>query len=254
MMTDISLTGLAGERLPVEGSVIDALGAGMRGKLVLPQSAEYESARQIHNMIHDRRPGLIARVAGVADVIRVVQFAREYGLLTSIKGGGHGVAGFASNDGGLMIDLSAMQAVHVDPQRRIARAQGGATWGTFFHETQAFGLATTGGVNRPTGIAGLTLGGGHGFLMRSCGLSVDNLLSVDVVTADGQLLTASAQENPELFWGMRGAGHNFGVATSFEYRLHPVGPEVLAGVVAWPREQAGEALAFYSDYATNAAR
>ena len=134
MMTDITLTGLTGERLRVEGSVIDALGAGMRGKLVLPQSAEYESARQIHNMIHDRRPGLIARVAGVADVTRVVQFAREYGLLTSIKGGGHGVAGFATNDGGLMIDLSAMQAIHVDPRRRIARAQGGATWGTFFHE------------------------------------------------------------------------------------------------------------------------
>src|SRR6266540_4944554 len=192
----------------------------------------------------DRRPAMIGRCAGAADVIASVKFARDNHVLLSVRGGGHGVPGFAICDGGLMIDLSRMKSIRVDPAQRTARAEGGVTWGDFDQETQAFGLATTGGVARPTGIAGLTLGGGHGFLMRKHGLACDNLLSADVVTADGLLLRASATENAELFWGLRGGGGNFGVVTSFDYRLHPLGT-MLAGMVIYP---IGNAKAFLRRY------
>jgi FAD/FMN-containing dehydrogenase len=199
----------------------------------------------------DKRPALIARCAGVANVVAAVHFARTNNLLVSVRGGGHNITGNAVCDGGLMLDLSRMKGVRVDPIKRTARAEAGLTWGEYNRETQAFGLASTGGVVSTTGIAGLTLGGGLGWLMGKHGLSCDNLLSVDMVTADGQFLTASPSEHPDLFWGLRGGGGNFGVVTSFEYRVHPVGP-VLAGMVLHPMAKAKEVLRFYREYARSA--
>jgi FAD/FMN-containing dehydrogenase len=192
-----------------------------------------DSARSIHNGMIDRHPALIVRCAGVADVLAAVTCARTHNLVVAVRGGGHGVPGFAVCDGGVMIDLSRMNSVRVDPVARTARAEGGGTWGDFDHETQAFDLATTGGIARPTGIAGLTLGGGHGYLMRTYGLACDNLLSVDVVTADGLLLTASATAHADLFWAVRGGGGNFGVVTAFEYQLYPVS-QLLGGLLLYP--------------------
>src|SRR5712672_737942 len=189
----------------------------------------------------DRRPALIARCAGVADAIAAVRFARANELLVSVRGGGHNITGNAVCEGGLMIDLSPMKSVRVDPAQRTARAEAGLTWGEYNRETQAFGLASTGGVVSTTGIAGLTLGGGLGWLGGKHGLSCDNLLSANIVTADGTFLTANATEYPDLFWGLRGGGGNFGVVTSFEYRVHPVGT-VLAGLVAYPIEKTKEVL------------
>ena len=223
----------------------------LRGALLRPGDDGYEAARTIWNAMIDKRPALIVRCAGVADVIQAVNFARTHDLLVAVRGGGHNVAGNAVCDGGLMIDLSPMKSVHVDPVRRTARAEPGATWREFDHETQAFGLATTGGVIPTTGVAGLTLGGGIGWLMGSYGLSCDNLLSVDVVTADGRLLQASATENPDLFWGVRGGGGNFGVVTSFEYQLHAVG-QVLGGMVIHPVERARDVLKFYREFTRTA--
>jgi FAD/FMN-containing dehydrogenase len=216
-----------------------------------PRDAGYDAARTVHNAMIDRRPGLIVRCAGAADVVAAVRFAGEHGLLLSVRGGGHSIAGLAVGDGGLMLDLSRMRGVRVDPEGRTARVEGGATWGDVDHETQLFGLATTGGVVRPTGVAGLTLGGGHGFLMRAHGLACDNLLSVDVVTAAGAVLTASAEAHPDFFWGLRGGGGNFGVATSFEFRLHPV-DTVLGGLVLYPMTVAREFLRRYRDGAAAA--
>src|SRR4029077_14660310 len=190
----------------------------------------------------------IARCAGAGDVIAAVRFARTHEILVSVKGGGHNITGNAVCEGGLMIDLSPMKGMRVDPVARTVRAEAGLTWGEFNRETQAFGLASTGGVVSTTGIAGLTLGGGLGWLMAKHGLSCDNLLSADIVTADGLVLTASADQNPDLFWGLRGGGGNFGVVTSFEYRVHPVGP-VLAGMVLHPMAKAREVLRFYRDFA-----
>ena len=221
--------------------------AGLRGTLILPGDASYDAARTLWNGMIDKRPALIVRCAGVADVISAVQFARIHHLLVSVRGGGHNIPGNAVCDDGLMIDLSGMKSVRVDPVQRTARAEGGVTWGELDHETQQFGLTTTGGTDATTGIAGLTLGGGLGWLAGKYGLTCDNLLSVDLVTADGRFLTASATDNAELFWGVRGGGGNFGVVTSFEYRLHPVGP-VLAGVVLHPFAQAKEVLRFYRDF------
>jgi FAD/FMN-containing dehydrogenase len=221
--------------------------AGVRGALIRPGDASYDAARTVWNGMIDKRPALIVRCAGAADVISAVQCARTHRLLVSVRGGGHNIPGNAVCDGGLMIDLSGMKSVRVDPVRRTARAAGGVTWGEFDHETQAFGLATTGGTDATTGIAGLTLGGGLGWLAGKYGLACDTLLSVDLVTAEGRLLTASATENAELFWGVRGGGGNFGVVTSFEYRLHPVGP-VLAGLVLYPFAQAKDMLRFYRDF------
>ena len=199
----------------------------------------------------DRRPALIARCAGVADVIAAVRFARAHRVLASVRGGGHNAPGNAVCDGGLMIDLGGMNSIRVDPVSRTARAEGGTTWADFDRETQVFALATTGGAISSTGIAGLTLGGGLGWLAGKFGLSCDNLLSVDLITAEGELRTVSAAENDDLFWGLRGGGGNFGVVTSFEYRLHPVGP-VLGGVVLYPFSRAREALSFYREFATAA--
>ncbi|MCK0509703.1 FAD-binding oxidoreductase [Aromatoleum buckelii] len=225
--------------------------ACLRGELIQPGDPRYDQARRVFNGLIDRRPALIVRCAGVADVIAAVNFARENDMRTAVRGGGHGVTGNAVCDDGVVIDLSAMKSVHVDPGKRTARAEGGATWGIFDHETQAFGLATTGGIVPSTGIAGLTLGGGIGFLNRRYGLACDNLLSADVVSADGRLLHAGPAEHEDLFWALRGGGGNFGVVTSFEYRLHAVGP-VLGGEIVFPLEQAQRVLRFYRDWSTAA--
>jgi FAD/FMN-containing dehydrogenase len=223
----------------------------LRGDLLRPDDAGYDAARSIWNAMIDRRPALIARCAGAADVIASVRFAREQDLIVSVRGGGHNVAGLAVCDGGLMIDLSPMQGIHVDPVAMAARVEPGVVWEEFDRETQAFGLATVGGVVSTTGVAGLTLGGGQGWLTGKHGLSLDNLVSADVVTADGQLLRASDRDNPDLFWGLRGAGANFGIATSFEFRLHPVGPMVVGGMVAHPIGRAVEVLRFYRAFAAS---
>ncbi len=216
---------VSGENI-LDEEAVEAFIARHRGPVIRPGDAGYDDARAIQNGMIDRHPAMIARPTGTADVVDAVNFARENNLELSVRGGGHGVAGSAVTDGGLMIDMSSMNGVHVDPQSWSVRAQGGATWGDVDRESQLFGLAVPGGVVSTTGIAGLTLGGGMGNLQRKYGLSLDNLLSVDVVTADGQVRTASANENPDLFWAMRGAGSNFGVVTSFEYQGHPVGPIV----------------------------
>jgi len=242
---------IATGRLALDDATVQDFTASLRGEVLRPTDEGYDEARKIQNGMIDRRPTLIARCAGVADVIASVNFARDQQLLLSVRGGGHSVPGFSVCDGGLMIDLSRMRGVRVDAARQTVRAEGGVTWGDFDHETQAFGLATTGGVVRTTGIAGLTLGGGHGFLMRKYGLTCDNLLSVDLITAEGQLLTASAEEHSDLFWALRGGGGNFGVATSFEYKLHEVGP-VLAGMLIYPLARAKEIFRIYRDVTTAA--
>lgn len=233
-------------------SDVAQFGQMLSGDLILPDHPEYEAERKVWNGMVDKRPGLIARCASAADVIAAVDFARNRSLLVSVRGGGHNVAGSAVCDGGLMIDLSRMKGIWVDPERRVARADAGLNLGEFDAATQAFGLATTMGINSDTGISGLTLGGGFGKLGRKFGLACDNLLAADVVTADGRLLTASASENPDLFWGIRGGGGNFGVVTAFEYRLHPVGPTVLAGSVVYDYEHARDALRFYYEFSSTA--
>jgi FAD/FMN-containing dehydrogenase len=246
MMSQLRVTTRQGTETGLEDTVVEAFQARLRGGLLRPSSAGYDDARSIHNGMIDRRPALIARCAGVADVLTGVRFAREHDLLVSVRGGGHGMPGFAVCEGGLMLDLSGMTGVHVDPEHRTVRADAGVTWAAFDHETQAFGLATTGGVVGSTGIAGLTLGGGHGFLMRRYGLACDNLRAAAVVTADGRWLRASATEHAELFWGLRGGGGNFGVVTSFEYQLHPVG-SMLAGMVIYPIAHAKAFLRLYRE-------
>jgi FAD/FMN-containing dehydrogenase len=231
----------------LDDAAIDRFSAGLRGALVRPADAGYDAARKVWNGMVDKRPALIARCAGAADVIHGVRFAREHDLLVSVRGGGHNVTGNAVCDGGLMIDLSPMKGIRVDPAVATARAEPGVLWGEFDRETQGFGLATTGGMISTTGIAGLTLGGGQGWLASKYGFAIDNLLSADLVTADGDLLTAGATQNEDLFWALRGAGHNFGVVTSFEYRLHRVGP-VLGGMVIHPLQRATDVLRFYRDF------
>jgi FAD/FMN-containing dehydrogenase len=250
-MSELHMMTIQGEPTAVKGTAVEALQTQLRGLLLRSGEAGYDAARTIPNGMIDRRPALIACCAGVADVRACVRFAQEHALLVSVRGGGHSVAGAAVCDGGLMIDLARMQGVRVDPVRQTVRAEGGTTWGGLDHETQAFGLATTGGVVRSTGIAGLTLGGGHGFLMRSYGLACDNLLAVDLVTAEGGFLTASATEHADLFWGVRGGGGNFGIVTSFAYQLHPVGP-LLAGLLIYPLGQAREVLRQYRELTSTA--
>jgi FAD/FMN-containing dehydrogenase len=235
----------------LDGQALAALRACLRGTFVLPGEPEYDRARLVWNGMIDRYPALIVRCTGAADVIAAVRFAREHELLAAVRGGGHNVAGNGTCDGGMVIDLSRMRGVRVDPLRRTAWAEGGATWGDFDHETAAFGLGCTGGAVSTTGIAGLTLGGGVGWLARRLGLSCDNLLAVDVVTADGRFLTASAREHEDLFWGVRGGGGNFGIITSFTYQVHPVG-DVLGGMVVHPIEGARDLLHFFSAYARDA--
>src|SRR5919108_814204 len=216
-----------------DGSIAE-LAEGVRGEVIRPGDVGYDAARAVWNGAIDRHPALIVRCAGVADVMRAVEFARSEQLVVAVRGGGHSIPGFSTCDGGIVIDLSPMQGIRVDPASRTAVAQAGLTWAGFDHETQAFGLATTGGLVSSTGISGFTLGGGVGWLMRKHGLTCDNLIAADVVTADGRLVRASEDENAELYWGLRGGGGNFGVVTSFEYRLHPVGPTVAAGPVFYP--------------------
>ncbi|HEX2808323.1 MAG TPA: FAD-binding oxidoreductase, partial [Kineosporiaceae bacterium] len=230
-------------------ATLGELAATVRGELVRPNDPGYDSARAVWNGAHDRHPALIIRCAGTADVIRAVEFARSQGLVIAVRGGGHSIAGFSSCDDGVVIDTSPMKGIRVDPVNQTAVAQAGVTWAELDHETQAFGLAVTGGLVSSTGIAGFTLGGGLGWLLRRLGLTCDNLISADVVTADGQLITASENEHPELFWALRGGGGNFGIATSFTYRLHPVGPVVFAGPVFYPAESAAQVLRGWRDLA-----
>jgi len=238
----------ANETEPVDRKALDALRSRFNGALLQPEDEGFDVARRVWNGMVDKRPALIARCTGVADVQAAVRFGREQGLLVSVKGGGHQVAGLAVADGGLMIDLSLMRGVKVDPEARTAKALGGCILADVDRATQVHGLATTLGVISLTGIGGLTLGGGIGHLQGRHGFTVDNVLSIDLVTAEGDTLTVSADNEPDLFWGLRGGGGNFGIATAFEYRLHPVGPIVLAGPVAWPIDQAPEVLRAVHDF------
>lgn len=217
------------------------------GQLLKPADAGYEEVRKVHNGLVDKRPALIARCRGVADVVDAVNLTRGLGLEVAVRGGGHNVAGRATIDGGVMIDLSPMKGIHVDARNRLARAQAGVTWAELNRETQLYGLAVTGGVVSSTGIAGLTLGGGLGWLMGKYGLALDNLRAVELVTADGRVLQASQDEEPDLFWAVRGGGGNFGVVTSFEYQLHAVGPLITAGPIVHTIDRARDLLAFYRD-------
>ncbi|MGH9275995.1 MAG: FAD-binding oxidoreductase [Acidimicrobiales bacterium] len=236
----------------IEQADIEALAADFLGVLIQPGDPTFDSARQVWNGHIQRQPALIARCRGVADVMAAVRFGRQHDLLTSVRGGGHSVAGLAVADGGLVIDLSAMTGTRVDPIARTIRCEGGCHNAHLDRESQAFGLAATGGFVSHTGIGGLTLGGGIGHLMRAFGLSIDALRSCDVVTADGELVIASADVNPDLFWGLRGGGGNFGVVTSFEFDLQPLGPMILAGLIAWPLDQARTVLAGMRDFLADA--
>ena len=221
---------------------------GLGGELVRPSDANYDEARAIWNGAHDARPAVIARCASTADVRHAIGFARSEGLEVAVRGGGHSIPGFSSCDGGIVIDLSPMKGIEVDPSGRTVVAEGGVLWNELDAVTQEHGLATTGGLVSTTGIAGFTLGGGIGWLMRKHGLACDNLRSAQLITADGQVITASAAQNSELFWGLRGGGGNFGVVTSFEFDLHPVGPTVTAGAVFYPGDRAEEVMRFYRDF------
>jgi hypothetical protein len=231
----------------LESEVVEAFKVGLRGALLRPGDDGYDTARKVFNAMIDKRPTLIARCTDETDVCNAVTFARAHDLLVAVRGGGHHPAGHGVCAGGLVIDLSPMKGLRVDPTHKTARAQGGVTWGEFDRETATFGLATPGGMITTTGIAGLTLGGGIGWLSRKYGLACDNLRSVDIVTADGNCLRSSASENEDLFWGVRGGGGNFGIVTSFEYRLHPVA-QVLGGPMVYPLAQAKDVLHFLHRY------
>jgi FAD/FMN-containing dehydrogenase len=248
-MTEIAAPTERARAGAIHGTAEARLRNRFRGALLRPGEEGYEEARRVWNGAVDRRPALIARCAGVDDVLEAVRLARERGLLVSVRGGGHAVAGHAVNDGGLVIDLSPMKAVRVDPEARTARAAGGALLGELDRATQRFGLAVPCGIVSHTGIGGLTLGGGLGHTMRKFGLTVDNLRSVELVTADAERLRVDVDTEPELFWGLRGGGGNFGIATAFEFRLHPVGPILLCGPIFWPLADAPEVLRFVRDFA-----
>ena len=251
-MAEVRVVTLAGSDSSLDEAVVERFGSGLRGELLRSGDAVYDEARSLWNGVIDRHPALIVRCAAVEDVVACVNFARENDLLVAVRGGGHNVAGTASAEGGLVIDLSDMKSIEVDPERRTVRAAAGATIGELDEETQKHGLATPMGVVSQTGIAGLTLNGGMGHLRRKHGLSSDNLISVELVTADGRSLTASEQENADLFWAIRGGGGNFGVVTSFEYRLYPVGPEVMCVFVFYPGDRAIEVLRSAEEYAAHA--
>lgn len=240
------------ERLMLEPEEIRKLRSAVRGSVLLPGDADYDPARRVYNGMIDRCPSLIIRCAGVGDVLTAVRLARERRCPPAVRGGGHSAAGFGVCDDGLMIDLSGMKGIHVDPFHRTVRAAAGVLWGELDHETQAFGLATTGARISTTGISGVTLGGGYGWLMRKFGLTIDNLISVDMVTADGEFIVANTSENADLFWGLRGGGGNFGIVTSFEYRLHTVGPMIMGGMAFYPINRAREILYFYREFMASA--
>jgi FAD/FMN-containing dehydrogenase len=236
----------------LDRTALRALTASFRGDLVRPGDPTYDARRKVWNGSIDRYPALIARCAGVADVITAVKFARNTGLPVAVRGGGHSLPGHSVCDGGLLIDLGPMKGILVDGEARTVRAQAGVLWGELDRETQEFGLATTGGIVSHTGIAGLTLGGGIGWLHRKHGLAIDRLLSVDLITAEGELVKASETENADLFWGVRGGGGNFGIVAEFEFRLDPVGPIVLAGPIYWSMRESPEVLRFYRDWIAEA--
>jgi FAD/FMN-containing dehydrogenase len=242
------------EKVENHQAVVNDLTRQIQGALLQPGDSGYDEARSVWNAMIDRRPALILRCAGVSDVVAGVAAARTHGIPLSIKGGGHNIAGLAVCEGGLMLDMSLLRGVHVDPARRVARAEPGCLLGDVDRETQAHGLAAVLGFVSATGCAGLTLGGGFGYLTRRFGWTSDNLASVQLVTADGRLVRASEEENADLFWGLCGGGGNFGVATSFEYKLHPVGPDVFAGAIAWRGEEAASVLELYHSVVTRAPR
>jgi FAD/FMN-containing dehydrogenase len=236
----------------LDKGALDELSRSFKGALVRAGDPTYDEHRKIWNGSIDRFPAVIARCMGVADVIAAVRFAKSSGLMIAVRGGGHSYPGHSVCDGGIVIDLGLMKGIRVDPIARAARVQAGALWGDLDRETQAFGLATTGGIVTHTGVAGLTLGGGIGWLHRKLGLTIDQLMSVDLITAEGEFVKASETENTDLFWGLRGGGGNFGIVTEFEYRLHPIGPTVVAGPVFWPMEKAPEVLRFYREWSAEA--
>ncbi|HEY5659558.1 MAG TPA: FAD-binding oxidoreductase [Gaiellaceae bacterium] len=240
------------EGLTLEETAVAELSAALRGKIVGRDDPDYDEARKIWNGSIDRRPALIARCAGVADVIAAVRFARAHGLPSTVRSGGHSFPGLSVADDAFVIDLGPMKGVRVDPDAKTARVQAGVLLGELDKETQAFGLAAPAGIVTHTGVAGLTLGGGIGWIQRKHGLSIDKLLSVDVVTAEGELVKASADENPELFWGMRGAGSNFGIVTEFEFELVPLGPTILAGPIFWRMEDSPDVLRFWREWIADA--
>jgi FAD/FMN-containing dehydrogenase len=242
-MTSLSATMLDGGTFALTPELLTGLRSRLRGAVLAPGDPGYDASRTVWNAMIDRRPALVVRALGTADVLATVAFAREHGLLLTLRGGGHNIAGLAVADGALLLDLSAMRGVWVDRANGTAHAQAGCLLGDVDRETQLLGLAAVLGFVSNTGIAGLTLGGGFGYLTRRFGWTTDNVRSMQVVTADGRLVTASERENPELFWGLRGGGGNFGVVTDFEYTLHPVGPEIVGGAIAWPAEDAPGVLA-----------
>src|ERR687896_796846 len=243
----ISFNTLSGPGDPLEISAVEALASTLRGELIRPRDRTYNEHRGVWNGSINRHPALIVRCAGVADVVEAVRFARSHGLLVAVRSGGHSYPRLSVCDGGLVIDLSLMKGVRVDPEARTVRAQAGLLLGELDRETQAFGLGVPAGFISHTGLAGLTLGGGIGFTMRKFGLTIDSLLSVDMITAEGEFVKASEDHNEDLFWGVRGGGGNFGIVTEFEFALRPIGPMVMAGAVFWPMEEARKVLRFYRD-------
>jgi FAD/FMN-containing dehydrogenase len=251
-MSQLQLRSLTGDAVNLSPAALAALHADFRGEILEAGADGYNTVRRVWNGMIDGKPGLIARCTGVADVMAAVSFAREHGLLVAVRGGGHSVAGYSTCEDGFVIDLSLIRSARVDPRARTIRVGGGATWGDVDRETHIFATATPGGVVSTTGVAGLTLGGGYGWLRRRFGLSCDNLLSADVVTVDGELVTASQTENTDLWWGLRGGGGNFGVVTSFEFQLHPLGPDVFYAATMYPFENAAGVLHGWCDFASSA--
>jgi hypothetical protein len=243
---------LTGSQTGVADEALEALRAGLRGPALTPSDPGYADIRAEFNAMHDGEPALVASCSGTADVVDAVNFARDNDLILAVRGGGHSVAGLSSIDGGMLVDLAAMRGVHVDPRRRLAHVQGGALWGDVDRETQTFGLAAPGGVVSDTGVAGLTLGGGYGWLRRKYGLSCDHVVAAEVVTADGRVLTASEDSNPDLFWAIRGGGGNFGIVTSFTFSLEPVGPVVGFAATMYPVEEEADVMRGWRSYVEQA--
>lgn len=250
----LRMAGLDGATIDIPADALQSFKAGFRGQVLTADDPQYDEIRKVWNAMIDRRPALIARCSGTADVVRAVQFAREHGIVSSVRGGGHNIAGLAVCDGGLMIDQSLLRGVWVDPAARTCRTQAGCTLGDVDRETQLHGLAAVLGFVSQTGVAGLTVGGGFGYLTRRHGWTCDNVLSMEVVTAEGKVVRASDRENPELFWALRGGSGNFGIVTSFEYQLFPVGPDILGGAIAWSADDSRAVLEAYRDFSARAPR
>lgn len=251
-MSYIEARTLGGKTQRLDEDALHELRGGIRGTVLLPSDSDYNETRQIWNAMIDRHPAVIVRCSGTADVLYAVKFAQRHQLLTSVRGAGHNISGMSLHEGAMLIDLSAMNSVRVDPDALVAIAGPGATLGDVDHETQAYGLAVPVGINSTTGIGGLTLGGGFGWLSRSYGLTVDNLRAAEVVTAAGERLRCDADHHPDLFWGIRGGGGNFGIVTAFEYQLHPVGPEIMCGPILFPFSQAKQVLLAYREFCAKA--